>query len=136
MNEQEKKASIVSPLDICNPGGRAIFVPIVADPDAHVDNRRKVEAARRRKADHIQLTDTLSVSTDDLESNTIVAAWLDVVAVDTLLDQEDEGQFDCTFLPSRFNTENLVLGTDSFGRVTVMFERYSAIVDVGERPSG
>lgn len=127
-DSDEKRASILSPLASTVTGGTSIFIPVVADMGARERNRRVLER-------HSQVQDRSgdTVDTEVIEAALRVLDWLDVLAVNTLLGKEEEGEIDCTFVSSRENARNIPLINNlPPGEVSPVLQRYSAMATVLE----
>lgn len=124
----EKLASILSPLVSTAIGGKSIFIPVVADMGARERNRRVLKThsqAQDRRGD--------TVDTEVIEASLRVADWLDVLAINTLLNQEEEGEIDCMFVSSRENARSIPLINNlPPGEVSPVLQRYSAMATVLE----
>jgi ubiquinone/menaquinone biosynthesis C-methylase UbiE len=127
-NEQQKKAAITSPLGVCAAGGTVLFVPLISDPEQGDFNRKHIEAAKAKGSTEMHLTPSVTTSIEESASTVYVQDWLDVAAVDTLLDKEAAGEIDLTFVSSRDNARNLRLHPAQ----EPTLKRYSAIATLIE----
>jgi SAM-dependent methyltransferase len=113
---EEKTASILSPLGSIAAGGKLIIIPVLADPAQKEAIRRELESLSR--------SGLKPEKRDKLAALVRVGDWLDVLAIDTLLEQEEHGAIACTFASSRENTRDYTLSTGH------RYQRYSAVADV------
>lgn len=121
-NEEERRASVNSPLGSCATGGRILFVPIVAEPGHKEQTRKAIASAEvARQA----LEPDAQAMLDKAISTIKVHDWLDVVGIDALMELEQQGIIDCTILSSRDNVKQLRMGPQG-----PVVERYSAIAHV------
>ncbi|HXE09899.1 MAG TPA: class I SAM-dependent methyltransferase [Verrucomicrobiae bacterium] len=125
---KEKRAAITSPLAATAVGGQSIFIPVIADIGARDRNRRILEiygdAEDRQGGD---------VKAEVIEAAVRVGDWLDVLAVTTLLDQEEAGAIESTFVSSRENARQIPLIRNlPPGEASPVLERYSALATVLE----
>ena len=121
-NSEEKRASILSPIGATASGGETIFVPIISDIDARERNRRILatsQATQGRMGD--------AISREELVASLCVADWLDVMAIRTLLGEEEQGNIECEFVSSRENARELPLIKGLPPGTSPTLQRYSAI---------
>lgn len=130
-NAEEKYASIMSPLGSCSVEGKAIFVPILADPEAKERNRRLVASAVAPAVGETAMYGSLE-SVEAVRMGVCVSDWLEALALDTLLDEEKRGAIACSFVSSRDNAKNIpLIRGETFG-IVPRLQHYSAIIDVME----
>lgn len=126
-DEQQKRASILSPIGQCATGGQVLIVPIIADINQRELNRRSIAQAKSAGQTHLPLSETAKAPVEDVEATQLAQDWLDVLAIDTLLELEDAKDIECEFLSSKHNARGLPLNWDAQGRAISFLERYSAI---------
>lgn len=124
-NADDKRAAIVSALGSTAEGGETIFVPIISDIDARERNRRNLGTSQ---ALHGRMGD--AISKEELSASIRVSDWLDVLAMRTLLGEEEQGSIECEFVSSRENTRNAPLIKGLPPGESPTLQRYSAIATV------
>lgn len=121
----KKVTAIMSALDACEPGGKVLLIPLLSNVAHATENRKALDRGRDRNG--VKLSEE---KLEQVKRFMRVYDWIDVLSVDTLLEQEEAGRIDCTFVSSRDNKLRIPVLNALRGEDDPAQDRYSAIIEV------